>query len=61
MQGRFEGEEVLGRRDDAGEVHEVHLQEVDVGCRVRFLDLGDGCCALLWGSGAHVKVGVVFC
>ena len=31
VQGCFEGEDVLGGRDDAGEVHEVHLQEVDVG------------------------------
>ena len=31
VQGCFEGEEVLGGRDDADEVHEVHLQEVDVG------------------------------
>ena len=31
VQGCFECEEVLGGRDDAGEIHEVHLQEVDDG------------------------------
>lgn len=40
---------MIGGRDDAGEVHDVHLQEVDVGCDP------------LWGSDAHVNVGAVFC
>jgi hypothetical protein len=31
VQGYFAGEEVLGGRDDTGEVHEVYLQEVNVG------------------------------
>lgn len=31
VEGCFEGEKVVSGRDNASEIHEVHLQEVDVG------------------------------
>lgn len=50
VQRCFQSEETFGTRDDGGKIHEIHLQKVDVefGCGMHLLDIGNGCSALVW-------------